>query len=89
MGGEIGAFFLILESEMKNQKNKHTAPAEVLQRMTYTLAEAAFVLGYSQRTVSRWITVGKIEALPEGRHKKISRSKLHRFIDTGVWEEGK
>ena len=72
---------------MENQKNTYTDPAEVLRRMTYTLSEAALVLGLSEKTVSRRIAVGLIKALPDCRHKLISRNKLHRYIETGFWEE--
>ena len=88
MGGEIGAFFLFFGSAMKNQENTHAGPVEVLRRMTYTLSEAALVVGQSEKTVSRWLAVGKIEALPDSRHKLISRSKLDRYIETGVWAKG-
>lgn len=52
-------------------------------RRTYTVPEAASVIGVHTDTVYRLITRGKLRAIKSLRHKLIPVEELERFISEG------
>jgi len=54
-----------------------------LEPLTYSVAEAAFVLGVSLATVYRLIARRLLRPLPGMRHKRLPRRQVHAYINSG------
>lgn len=51
-----------------------------MERLTYTLVEAAEVLGISYRTVRRYAAVGVLPTVRIGRRVLVSRKALEEWL---------
>lgn len=56
----------------------HEQPPE---RLAYSIAEAAQLLGVSESTVKRLLASGKLAAVKVGGHRRISRTELYRLLE--------
>jgi excisionase family DNA binding protein len=54
-----------------------------LETLTYSVAEAAFVLGVSHPTVYRLIARRLLKPLPGLRHKRLAKRQVHAYINSG------
>jgi excisionase family DNA binding protein len=75
-----------------NSENNSTAPSGAgvaqpasppLEPLTYSVGEAAFVLGVSLATVYRLIARRLLRPLPGLRHKRLPRRQVHAYINSG------
>jgi excisionase family DNA binding protein len=75
-----------------NSENNSTAPIGAgvaqptptpLEPLTYSVAEAAFVLGVSLATIYRLIARRLLRPLPGLRHKRLPRRQVHAYINSG------
>jgi transposase len=62
---------------------KSVAEPRKLECATFSVKEAALVIGVSEATVRRWCTRGVFKRVPKLRHKKISKAKVFKFIEGG------
>ena len=53
----------------------------LLSTRLYTLTEVEKILGVSHRTLLRWVTEGKIEAVKIGSRWKVSEDTLKRILE--------
>ena len=53
----------------------------LLSTRLYTLTEVEKILGVSHRTLLRWVTEGKIEAVKVGSRWKVSEDTLKRILE--------
>lgn len=58
-----------------------SAPATQPDSLTYSVAEAAYVLGVSQPTIYRLIARRMLRPLPCLRHKRLPKKQVHRLAD--------
>ena len=58
-------------------------PTTPLETLTYSVAEAAFVLGVSLPTVYRLIARRLRRPLPGLRHKRLPKRQVHAYINSG------
>jgi excisionase family DNA binding protein len=57
------------------------APADKAEPLTYSVAEAAHVLGVSQPTIYRLIARRLLRPLSCLRHKRLPRKQVHRLAN--------
>jgi excisionase family DNA binding protein len=57
------------------------SPAHKAGRLTYSVAEAAHVLGVSQPTIYRLIARRLLRPLPCLRHKRLPKNQVHRLAN--------
>ncbi len=55
-----------------------------LQRLAYTVGEAADMLSVTSMTIYRWIRAGKIRTVKLGGCRRISRAELERVLAEGL-----
>jgi excisionase family DNA binding protein len=53
----------------------------LLSTRLYTLTEVEKILGVSHRTLLRWVTEGKIEAVKVGSRWKVSEDTLRTILE--------
>ncbi len=53
----------------------------LLSTRLYSLTEVEKILGVSHRTLLRWVTEGKIEAVKVGSRWKVSEDTLKRILE--------
>ena len=58
-----------------------SAPADKPEPLTYSVAEAAQVLGVSSPTIYRLIARRLLRPLPCLRHKRLPRKQVHRLAN--------
>ena len=63
---------------MNKGRTKENDP--ILTTRLYTLTEVEKILGVSHRTLLRWVTEGKIEAVKIGSRWKVSEDTLKRIL---------
>jgi excisionase family DNA binding protein len=57
-----------------------------MEKMVYTLAEAAQILGFSKRTMGGFVKSGALKPVLMGGQYRISAQELQRFIAEGTGE---
>jgi len=57
------------------------APADKPEPLTYSVKEAAHVLGVSQPTIYRLIARRMLRPLPCLRHKRLPKNQVHRLAN--------
>lgn len=63
-------------------------PAVTANRLTYSAAEAAQVLGVSEATIYRRAATGELPARRLGRRLIISKAALHRWLGDSADDSG-
>jgi len=58
-----------------------SAPADKAEPLTYSVAEAAHVLGVSQPTIYRLIARRMLRPLPCIRHKRLPKKQIQRLAN--------
>ena len=52
-----------------------------MEERQLSLSEVARVMGFSERTIRRWVKSGKLKAYKPGRDYRISEAALREFIE--------
>ena len=68
-------------ARFEHHNNIAGAPAAAPQKLTYSTAEAADVLGVSRPTIYRLITRQVLTPIPGLRHKRLPKRQIHRLTD--------
>lgn len=63
-----------------NQEQTQNNPLDLLSIKLYTLTEVEQILGVSHRTLLRWVTDNKIEAIKVGGRWKVSEDTLKQIL---------
>ena len=65
---------------MDKLTNSPTTEKQPVEKLAYSVDEAAVALGLSKSYVRELTTMGKIKSLKVGRRRLISRGELMRFL---------
>jgi excisionase family DNA binding protein len=63
------------------------APAAIPEKLTYSVAEAAVLLGVSRPTIYRLIGRRVLIPIPGMRHKRLPKRQVRRLGETGVCDD--
>jgi excisionase family DNA binding protein len=64
------------------------APAAVSEKLTYSVAEAAVLLGVSRPTIYRLIARRVLVPIPRLRHKRLPKKQVRRLGDADLRSDG-
>lgn len=63
---------------------RKSSESPTIERIAYSIAETARLLGCSERSLRTWIKAGKIHVLKIGARVFIPKMTLRKLLDTAV-----